>query len=86
MLLLLVDKWDLWVSMTVTVCSLALEHLLSAFGWIMWHAVGQNRGLLTAAMIVIQQTVATVTMLELFVAMVSGRGWLLYIDYTVYNY
>ena len=73
--LLLVDKWDLWVCVTVTVLALALEHLLSASGWMMWHAVGQSLGLLTVAMLVLgMKTVATVKMLELFVEKVSWDG------------
>ena len=69
----------------MTVLSLALENPLRAYGWLMWHAVGQSHGLLTAATIVTHQTVATVKMLELFVVMVSGKGWLLYFDYN-YTY
>ena len=56
----------------MTVLSLAPERLLSASGWMMWHAVGQSRDLLTVAMLELgMKTVATVKMLELFVPMVS---------------
>ena len=66
--LLLVDKWDLWMSVPVPVSSLALEHLLRASGWMMWPAMGQSLDLLTAAMLVMgMKTVTTVKMLELFV-------------------
>ena len=62
MLLLLVNKWVLWVSITVTVFYFALEHLLRTSCWIMSPAEGQSRGLLTAIMMIIQQTVAIVKM------------------------
>ena len=62
MLLLLVDKWVLWVSVSATVLDSALEHLLRTSCWMMWHAEGQSRSLLTAIMMIIQQTVATVKM------------------------
>ena len=59
----------------MTVLDLALEHLLRASGWMMWHAVGQSRGLLTAVMLELGEiTVATVKMLELFVDKVSWDG------------
>ena len=62
MLLSLVDKWVLWVSLSAIVLDLALEHLLRTSCWMMWHAEGQSHGLLTAIMMVIQQTVSTVKM------------------------
>ena len=52
----------LWVSVSATVLDLALEHLLRTSCWIMSPAEGQSHGLLTAIMMVIQQTVATVKM------------------------
>ena len=59
----------------MTVFSLALERLLRASGWMMWHAVGQSRGLLTVAITVLGSiTVITVKMLELFVTTVSWDG------------
>ena len=59
----------------MTVLVLALERLLRASGWMMWHAVGQSRGLLTAAMLELgEKTVATGKMLELFVTKVSWDG------------
>ena len=61
--------------MTVTVLSLALERLLRASGWMMWHAVGQSRGLLTAGMLELgEKTVTMGKMLELFVDKVSWDG------------
>ena len=73
--LLLVDKWDLQVLVIVTVLYLALDDLLRASGWIMWHAVGQSHGLLTAAILVLEViTVFTMKMLELFVQLVSWDG------------
>ena len=69
---LLVDKWDLWVSVPVPVLSLALEHFLRVSGWMMCPAMGQSHSLLTAVMLVLGSiTAATGRMLELFVQMVS---------------
>ena len=66
--LLHVDKWDLWVSVTVPFLALALEYLIRVSGWLMWPAMGQSLDLLTAAMLVMgMKTVTTVKMLELFV-------------------
>ena len=65
---LLVDKWDLLVPMAVGRPSLALDHLLRPSGWMMWGAVGQSHGLLTATIVVLEIiTVSTVRMLELSV-------------------
>ena len=59
----------------MTVLALALDHLLSASGWMMWHAVGQSHDLLTVAMLELgMKTVPTVKMLELFVEKVSWDG------------
>ena len=59
----------------MTVLSLALERLLSASGWMMWHAVGQSHGLSTVAITVLEmKAVITVKMLELFVTKVSWDG------------
>ena len=61
--------------MTVTVRSLELEQVLSASGCMMWNAMAQSRGLLTAAMPVsVLTSVATRKLLELFVPMVSWDG------------
>ena len=66
--LLLVDKWDLWMWVPVTVLALVLVHLLRVSCWMMCPAMGQSRCLLTAAMLVLgMKTVAIVKMLELFV-------------------
>ena len=70
--LLLVDNWDLWMLVPVLVLSLTPVYLLSASGWMMWPAMGQSCGLLTAVMLVSASiTVTTVMMLALFVQMVS---------------
>ena len=70
--LLLVDKWDLWLWVPVTVLALALEHFLRVSGWMMCPAMGQSHSLLTAVMLVLGSiTAATGRMLELFVQMVS---------------
>ena len=66
--LLLVDKWDLWLWVPVTVLALVMVHLLRVSGWMMWPAMSQNRCLLTAFMLVLgMKTVAMMKMLELFV-------------------